>query len=70
MCWSHACFYVDIDECDALIDDCDQSAKCTNTPGSFTCTCNQGYSGNGITCTGMNAICLLELKSEIIFYRY
>ena len=33
---------------------CDGNAVCTNTPGSFTCACNEGYSGDGITCTGQN----------------
>ena len=43
---------LDIDECSSTID-CDSNAACTNTPGSFTCTCNQGYTGNGTTCEGM-----------------
>ena len=41
----------DIDEC-ADATTCDSNATCTNTPGSFTCTCNQGYTGNGTTCEG------------------
>ena len=43
--------YVDIDEC-AGNNNCSPNAVCTNTPGNFICACNQGYSGNGITCTG------------------
>ena len=31
---------------------CDVFAQCTNTLGSFTCTCYPGYEGDGFTCTG------------------
>ena len=44
----------DINECTTGTDNCDTNADCTNTPGSFTCACNQGYSGDGLTCTGMH----------------
>ena len=40
----------DIDECAVL--NCDPNATCTNTAGSFACTCNQGYTGDGSVCTG------------------
>jgi len=42
----------DINECANNNGNCNSRAKCTNTPGSFTCTCLDGYSGNGITCSG------------------
>jgi len=42
---------VDIDECAIGTDDCSKYATCTNTPGSFSCACNQYYSGDGVTCT-------------------
>ncbi|XP_072047045.1 uncharacterized protein [Amphiura filiformis] len=42
----------DINECTSSTDNCDANAACTNTTGSFTCACNAGYSGDGITCTG------------------
>ena len=44
--------HLDIDECAIDIDNCDSNARCTNTPGSFTCTCNPGYIGDGVTCRG------------------
>lgn len=53
-------FYEDIDECDnAESNDCDSTALCTNTEGSFVCRCLVGYDGDGRTCIG----------SVLVFYR-
>ena len=46
------CFPTDIDECTDGTHNCDSNATCANTVGSFTCTCNAGYTGNGTICTG------------------
>ena len=42
----------DIDECAANSHGCDLPAICNNTEGSFTCTCNVGYTGDGMWCKG------------------
>ena len=42
----------DIDECALANDNCAETAECNNTPGSFSCTCMTGYSGNGTFCEG------------------
>ena len=39
-----------MDEC--LSSPCDANAICQNTIGSFTCTCNAGFTGDGLSCTG------------------
>lgn len=60
MCAHHSsvrpCF--DIDECaDAAAKNatiCDQFAICTNTPGSYTCQCQENYVGDGKTCKRMS----------------
>ena len=46
----------DINECTMATSNCSSNATCINTPGSFICTCNQGYTGNGVVCTGMSNI--------------
>ena len=43
--------FADIVEC-VVMSPCDPNANCANTPGSFTCTCNEGYRGDGFTCAG------------------
>ena len=48
---------VDIPECERGLDDCDSNATCINTIGSYKCTCNTGFTGDGFNCTG---ICTLE----------
>jgi len=42
---------IDINECELRRDNCHPFATCTNTPGSFTCQCNEGYFGDGFSCT-------------------
>ena len=42
----------DIDECRRNLDNCHENAVCTNTEGSYTCTCNRGFTGDGFSCTG------------------
>ena len=31
---------------------CHQKAMCNDTEGSYTCTCNSGYTGDGQICNG------------------
>ena len=43
----------DVDECaDSALNNCHAYATCTNNNGSFTCTCDVGYTGDGINCSG------------------
>ena len=42
----------DINECEDGTGNCHGNATCTNTMGSFGCTCNSGFSGNGESCQG------------------
>ena len=43
----------DIDECgDGTI--CHVNATCSNTFGSFNCSCNKGFLGDGFQCEGKN----------------
>ena len=43
---------LDINEC-GTVALCDPNATCTDTFGSYECSCNLGFMGNGITCEGM-----------------
>ena len=44
--------FLDIDECTDGGHDCHTDANCANSPGTFSCTCKPGYTGNGTSCTG------------------
>ena len=41
----------DINECEWM-SPCGERANCTDSDGSFTCECHEGYVGDGLTCTG------------------
>jgi len=43
---------LDIDECDENTHSCHSNATCTDTDGSYTCACIDGYSGDGKACEG------------------
>ena len=45
---------IDTNECTNGTSQCSVNATCTNTPGSYTCTCNPGYSGTGWICTDID----------------
>ncbi|MFT7621337.1 MAG: hypothetical protein ACI9WU_000498, partial [Myxococcota bacterium] len=42
------------DECTLNVDNCDANASCSDTNLSFTCSCNTGYSGDGVTCANID----------------
>lgn len=46
-------FFADIDECTSDPSPCNENADCTNSDGSYSCTCKQGFTGNGTVCNGM-----------------
>ena len=50
----------DIDECSADSSPCDGNADCTNSDGSYSCTCKQGFTGDGTTCDGRSKVCFLS----------
>ena len=64
--------FADNDECTLGTHNCHGNATCTNTDGSFTCACNVGYTGNGVTCAGMKksdiAFVSLFLMHTYVFY--
>ena len=46
--------FLDIDECSTNSHTCDVNAFCNNTSGSYKCSCNPGFFGNGQACFGKN----------------
>lgn len=42
---------VGVNECGTAAAECNANATCTDTPNSYVCTCNNGYTGDGDTCS-------------------
>lgn len=42
---------IDINECEGT-NNCHADSSCIDTLGSYYCTCNSGFSGNGTYCEG------------------
>ena len=63
---------IDEDECrDNTTHSCDIAALCTNTKGTYECSCNSGYEGDGYNCTGKALRCIIfsyMISNEYIVY--
>ena len=51
-----------MDECSANLHSCQENNKCVNELGSYKCTCPDGYTGDGTTCTGNTTTTLTEKR--------
>ena len=49
-------FLSDMDECTLGTHNCHMNASCTNVPGSYGCTCLNGFNGDGENCTGKQIV--------------
>uniref|UniRef100_A0A0G4I4H5 EGF-like domain-containing protein n=1 Tax=Chromera velia CCMP2878 TaxID=1169474 RepID=A0A0G4I4H5_9ALVE len=45
-----------LDLCGDGSHNCDANAECANSGGSFTCSCNIGFSGDGVSCSVLDLI--------------
>ncbi|XP_035699704.1 fibrillin-3-like [Branchiostoma floridae] len=54
--WEGDSCQIDVNECDTDVDNCHIYATCLNSAGSFNCSCNLGYQGNGTSCTEQKAV--------------
>ena len=61
-------FYTDVNECMNDQHTCDLHANCTNTDGSYTCACIDGYTGDGNICFG-KYIDVFEKLFSIFIYK-
>ena len=72
--------FTEIDECSLSSSPCGPSSNCQNTPrGSYTCTCENGFSGDPpqVTCVGktkfeylsiFHVICIAYILQRVLDY--
>ena len=62
--------YLDVNECvRAEAHNCHSNAVCSDTVGSFECVCQDGYNGDGVTCTSksilLSTVCRYRLRLSL-----
>ena len=65
-------FFPDIDECaKGARSNCSSDAVCTNTKGSFNCTCKPGFYGDGTNCSiGDHCYCIHYVDEASLFVMF
>lgn len=48
----------DVDECAISTDRCDEHARCADTDSGYTCTCEEGFVGDGTLCSDLDECAL------------
>ena len=59
---NHYLVVLDVDECKEQ--SCDENTNCENIPGSYKCTCREGFHRDGRICTGDYA----KMKNNFVTY--
>ena len=57
----------DEDECSLQTHNCSNRAVCSNTVGGYNCSCQNGYDGDGFSCTGN---CCVFYTSPFLYMYY
>lgn len=64
-------FQTALDKCQSPeLNDCHEKANCTNTPDSYSCTCLDGYAGDGVHCEGMLVVEMVSTHFMLLFTSY
>lgn len=53
-----------MNECEFHMDNCHENATCNDTIGSFNCTCNTGFEGDGVNCDSESDFVLRKVNEE------
>ena len=65
---SFSSLLLDINECSSTDQLCDWNANCTNTIGSYRCSCLPGFTGDGKNCAGKKNTQSLDRILEFQYY--
>ena len=64
ICKKSSDIFSDMNECELDQDHCHSNATCHNVVGSFMCTCNDGFEGNGTYCIGKKQTYMYSFASS------
>lgn len=57
---------LDLNECEVGNNTCDVNAECYNLNGTYGCTCNEGFAGDGFECEGVSKISNIYLLPDLL----